>query len=408
MRRILAGFLLAAAPITAPAFEAVDTLPYPSLGTFPAYPPEAIRPGRLFAQVGVMRDDNVLRRARNPQSETISRLGLGAAYDARVYGRQVVRLEATGDLYSYDRFSELDHFAYGVLGEWGWELGNELSGTLGYGRRRFQADLAERQSAVEDIVTAQRLYGSAAYRFSPDWRLRAAADAAHLGRPDAVTGDTRSNSLTAGIDYVTPLGNTLGVEGRTASGDAPLDLTIDPAGQFRDNEYDESSIAAVAAYNLGPQLRLGARVAQTERTYTLVPSFDFEGTTYRFDAAWRPGNKTLLGFEVYKAPRSVIDIGATQVIARGVAFGPSWAPTAKLVFAARILREEREYPGDPGALGLVDIRKEVVRGLRVAAGWEATRRFHFGVAWDTGERRSNVLDRDYDYNAVMANARFVF
>jgi hypothetical protein len=404
MRRALAGVLLAAAPVAASAFEAIDTLPYPSTGAFPAYPGETARPGRLFANAGVMYDDNFLRRPTGQESEIITRLGLGATYDQRIYGRQVLRLDARADLFKYDRFSNLDHVGYGLLGEWRWELGNQLSGTLGYGRRHFQADRGENQSAEEDLVTEQRLYGSAAYAITPDWRVRGALAGALVERPDTVTADSSSTSAAAGIDYLTPLGNALGLEVRATSGDAPVSALFDPIGQFNGNEYDETEIAALATYNVGPTLRLGARVGKTEREYTLLPAFNFDGTTYRFDAGWRPGNKTLLALEVYKRPRSVIDLDTTQSIARGIVFGPSWAPTAKLVFAARMVREERDSPVAAGILP----REEVLRGLRLSAGWEATRRFHFGVAWETGERRSTELGRDFDYNAYMVNGRFVF
>lgn len=408
MRRALAGVLLVAVPVAAPAFEAIDTLPYPSTGAFPAYPRDSARPGRFFANAGVMYDDNFLRRPTGQESEVITRLGLGATYDQRIYGRQVLRLDARGDVFKYDRFSNLDHFAYAVLGEWRWELGNQLSGTLGYGRRHFQADRGERQTATEDLVTEQRLYGSAAYAITPDWRVRGALAGAHLERPDTVTADATSRSAAAGIDYVTPLGNSLGVEVRGASGDAPVSEAFDPSGQFNNNEYDETEVAALATYNVGPGLRLGARVGKTEREYTLLPAFDFSGTTYRFDAAWRPGNKTLLAFEVYRLPRSVIELDTTQSIAQGFIFGPSWAPTAKLVLSARFLREEREYPVSPAVAGLAAPREETLHGIRLAAGWEATRHFHFGAAWDTGERRSTDLGRDFDYNAVMLNGRYVF
>jgi len=403
MRRTFAGLLLLATSSSVLGFEAVDTIPYPSLGDFPAYPRAEAGPGRIYGQLGILRDDNVLRRPAGT-SETVTRLGLGASYDARVYGRQRLRLEAQGDGFIYNRFSNLDHFAYGVLGEWRWEIGNQLSGTLGYERRHYQTDLAELRTARQEMITSNRLVGTAALRITPSWRVRGAAAAAETDR----RGSSGSTSVTGGIDYVTGLGNSLGAEVRSTSGDAPLSEVLDPADVFRDNDYDQKELAAVATYNAGPQLRLGARVARTERTYTLLPSFDFEGTTYRFDAAWRPGNKTLLAFEVYKLPLPVLEVDATHVVTRGVAFGPSWAPTAKLVFSARIAREELEYPGDPAALGLTAIREEVVRALRLSAGWEATRRHHLGIAVDTGERSSNLLGRDYDYTAVMANLRYVF
>ena len=408
MMRRLFTVLAVLAPAGALAFDAVDAIPYPSSGEFPAYPSEGGYPRNLWANVGVMRDDNVLRRPSGGESETISRLGVGARVDQRVYGRQSVRLEARGDLYLFDRFDELNHLAYGLLGEWLWELGNSLSGTLGYARRRFQTDLAERQAPIEDLVTENSFYGSAAYRLTPDWRLRGGFEVLDLDRPESVEAETSSRGLFAGIDYVTPLGNAIGLEVRQAEGDAAV--PEDVAGvRLVNNDYDEREIALVAAYNPGVRLRLGARVGRTERTYSELPGRDFDGTTYRFEVSWLPGNKTLLGFEAYKEPRSIIEIAASHVLVEGVSFGPSWAPTAKLVFSARAFREERDYSGDPAAeLGVATIREETLRGLRLSAGWELTRRYRLGVAIDNGERSSTVSDREYDYTALMANLRYEF
>ena len=410
MRRTLAGLSLALLPCTAAAsYEAVDALPYPSLGEFPAYPAEARGPGRLFAQIGVQRDDNVLREASGEEPETIWRAGLGASYEARVVGRQRVLLEARGDGYVYNRFSELDNFAYGVLGEWRWELGNQLSGTLGYGRRQYQTDLSELRAPVEDKVTENRVYGTGGYRFMPDWRVRAGFDVVDGERPAARDAEIRSNAVAAGLDYVTPLGNALGVEVRKTEGDAAVPELLDPAGIFVNNDYEETEVALVATYNPGPALRLSGRLGRTERTYSEIAGRDFEGTTGRLDVAWRPGNKTILGFEVYRVPRSIIDVGASHVLVEGVSFGPSWAPTAKLVFTARVVNEVREYTGDPAAaLDIVPLRDETVRAYRLGAGWEATRRHHVGIALERGERSSNVLGRDHDYNTATINLRYVF
>ncbi|MNC87751.1 hypothetical protein D3C83_35030 [compost metagenome] len=112
---------------------------------------------------------------------------------------------------------------------------------------------------------------------------------------------------------------------------------------------------------------------------------------------------------MYREPRSIIDVAASHVLVEGVSFGPSWAPTAKLVFSARLINEHREYSGDPAAaLGAEPLQDETVRGYVIGAGWEITRRHHLGLAWEHGERSSNVLGRDYDYNTLMANLRYVF
>lgn len=408
MRRVLVGFLLSL-PTAVLGFDAVDALYYPSSGVFPAYPSEGTYPREFWFDAGLMHDDNALRFSANGPDETIWRVGAGARTEQRIYSRQVLRLEARGEAYAFNRFSALDHVAYGLGAEWLWELGGPLSGTLGYTRRRFLVDLAERQSAVRDLVTQNRFYGSAAYRISPDWRVRGRLEHMASDRPVTAVAETNTTGAAVGLDYVTPLGNTVGVEVRAAEGDATVSEEIDPLGQFVDNDFSEREVAGVLRYALGPQLRLGARLGRTQRTYSQIPGRDFDGTTGRMDVEWRPGNKTLLAFEAYRAPRSIIDIAASHVLVEGFAFGPSWAPTAKLVFSARLVREDRDYSGDPAAaLGVATLREEAVRTWRFAAGWEATRRHRLGVALETGERSSNVLGRDYEYTAVMANFRYSF
>jgi len=102
-------------------------------------------------------------------------------------------------------------------------------------------------------------------------------------------------------------------------------------------------------------------------------------------------------------------VAASHVLVRGVAFGPGWAPTAKLNFSARIMREKQDFSGSPFVpLGVTPLRLEIVRNLRLGAYWEYTRQIHWQFAIDHGERESNVLGRDFKYNAVMANVRYLF
>jgi hypothetical protein len=408
--------LLALAPATVLAFEGVDLLPYPSLGAFPeAYPPEPVYPTRVWAQVGTMYDSNPFRLAdsvdpnaalgHSEKSDGIVRLGGGVGHTQRVFGRQSVNLEARGEYRDYLRFNQLDHFAYGLLAEWLWELGNDFSGTVGYGRERGLADPGEAQQVIRDMVTTDRLFATANYRLGPSVRLRAGADAGRGersgDRPDA---DTDSQTLRAGIDYVSPLVNTIGLEARETQGSSPVSPTVDPTGQFADNEYVERELAVVATYRLGEQLRFLGRVGQTERSHTELPIDEFSGTTYRGRVDWLPTPKVGMQFDFYREPRTVLEIDATHVLVEGAAFGPRWAPTAKLVFYAQFVNERRKYnsTADP----TLPLRDETLRTWRFAAGWEPQRHIKLGAGLDYGERTSNTLDRDYDYVQVMLNARY--
>lgn len=415
-RWMRAAASLALAPAAALAFETVDTLPYPSRGGFPeAYGRDPIYPTLVWAQVGLMYDSNPfrLREGADPRialgkdekSDAIVRYGAGVGHTARVFGRQRVNLEARGEYRDYLRYSKLDHFAYALLGEWLWELGNDLSGTIGYGRALALADPGESQRAIKDEITTDRLFASGAYRLGPSWRLRGAVDRARGeregDRPDA---NTHSTTLLGAIEYVTPLLNTFGLEARETKGSAPVSPLLDPTGQFADNEFIQREVAAVSTYRLGEQLRFGGRVGRTRRSYTELPVDEFSGSTGRLRVDWLPGPKTGLQLDVYRDVRSVLEIDATHVLVRGVAFGPRWAPTAKLVFSAQFVNERRQFQSteDPG----LPLRDETLRLWRIGAGWEPQRHVKLGAGLDFGERTSNTLGRDYDYVQLMVNARY--
>lgn len=392
------------APAAALAFETVDSLPWPSSGGFPAYPREDVRPTEVWVQGGVMRDDNVLRLETGAQGETIARLGAGFRHEQRIVGRQRVIVEARGDAYSYERFGALDHFAYSALGDWRWEVGNDLSGSVVLAREKRLIDISESQAAVRDMITTTRFGVTGGYLVTPRVRLRAGFTRGEADRERRADAETSADAVTVGADYVSPLGNTVGVEFRRATGDAPVAEPVAPAGTFVDNDYDEREVALVAGYALGPRLRTGGRLGRTKRTYSELPGRDFDGTTGRLRLEWLPGNKTILAFDAYKEPRSIIDVAASHVVAKGIAFGPSWAATAKLVFAARFIRERRTFSGDPAlSLAGAPLRDEQVNTLRFGVGWEPLRQWQASFAIDRGERESNFDGRDYQYNAIMAN-----
>jgi hypothetical protein len=397
--------LLAAAPTSAPAFEAIDTLPWPSEGVFPAYPREDDRPTDYWFQGGLRRDDNVLRVETGERSDTITRLGAGIRHDQRIVGRQRVRLEARGDFYKYSTFQELDHFAYAARGDWLWEIGNQLSGVVSVGADRRQADIAETRAERLDTVTLFRAGATAGYLVTPRLRVRGGVAGTRADRSRATVVETRATTFTVGADYVSPLANTVGLELRTTEGEVPEEEFVPTLG-FVDNDFREREVALVVAYALGTQLRAGVRLGYTTRDYDQIGARDFDGATGRVSVDWLPGNKTILGFEAYREPRSVVDIAASHVLAKGLAFGPRWAVTNKVVLSARFARERLVYEGDPALASGGVLRDDLVHLMRLAVGWEPQRRWRIGLGFDRGERESNILGRDYQFSAVMANLAY--
>jgi len=409
--------LLALAPAAASAFETVDVIPYPSRGAFfpDAYPRDPTFPTTLWAQAGLMFDSNPFRLAdgtdtqavlgKDERSDAVMRYGIGAAYAGRVIGRQRVRLRANGEYYDYLRYNTLDHFAYDLGAEWRWEFTNDLSGSVGYDHAFGLGDPAEVQRPAKDEITTDRLYADAAYRLGASFRLRGGVSQDRGRREgDRPKVYTHGTTVRAGVDYVTGLGNAIGVEGRRSEGSAPLDEIQDPTRQFANNEFEEDELAVVLSYALGTQLLVSGRFGHTNRTYTQAVVEPFDDSTGRLTISWRPEPKLNFTFAVFREPRAILDVDAAHVDVRGVQFGVAWAPTLKLVFSARFLNERRRFQASTD--GSLAPRDDTERVWRFAVGWEPQRHFTVGTGLDYGQRESNTLGRDFDYVAVMANLRY--
>jgi hypothetical protein len=403
-----AAYALLATPVCAFGFDAVDVLAPASSGFYPAYPPDPIPLYSVWAQAGLMYDSNILRRSDGDNNALVTRLGLGGRLDQRVVGRQAVHLEGRLDGYVYDKFSQLDNIAYAGLGEWRYQIGNDLAGAFTASRRRYQASLAETQTAVYDPITETTLGTTARYAVGPNLGVRGGINYVDYSRPARAFFNLKTLTEVVAVEYISALGNTVGVEVQHAQGNAPVSEVVDPLHLFVNNDFRQNDVGVIGGY-VTPTLRIGGRVGRSTRHYTEIPNRDFSGPTWSVAAQWFPTPKTGLAFESAKTIASVIDIGASHVVGKGWAVGPSWAVTAKLNVQARYFRQHQTFEGDPNAaLGVAPERQELVRGYRLGTYWELDRRWHFQFSVEHGNRDSNIPGRNYRYNAGIAQVRFVF
>jgi hypothetical protein len=94
---------------------------------------------------------------------------------------------------------------------------------------------------------------------------------------------------------------------------------------------------------------------------------------------------------------------------RGFAFGPAWAPTAKLAFSLRYVNEHRTFvAADANVAPAGTLIDETLRIGRLGIAWEPQRLLQVGLGLDRGNRESNTLGRNFNYTAAMANIRVIW
>lgn len=427
MRAVLRTLGVAAVlclPTAATSFERIEDIRWPEDGRFTGYPAETDpRPVRFSVSGGLYHDDNIFRasdQATIPagahKSDTVFRLGAGLRADLPV-SQQRILIDAGVDSFTYDNNSVLDHVEYRGSATWRWLAGQRLSGDLGYSRRRYLGDLGEIQAPLKDMITEDRLFGNAGFMVTPRWRVRGGADWRKYDHSEATRSelDLDVTSGTIGLDYVTPLNNSIGLQYKQSHG--KYDNRQALVGTTVANTYDEYETSAVMRWNIGPKSLFNARLGYTKREHDEVPARDFDGFTGRLSLDWAAGAKTLINASAWREIRSVEEFGtleqaaASYILSTGMSIGPSWAPTSKLVFEARYVHEKREYEGDPSLSlpGSTGVRREdTFNGLRIAAGYTPVRSVRLSLAFERGDRDSNILLRDYEYNRVSANAQFRF
>lgn len=418
--RKIAAAVLACFPAAVSAVQITDELYWPDQGKFPAYSAETDESRVRFSIFGgVYRDSNPFRLSdsTDPQTtigstskaDTVYRAGAGLKADLPFYERQRVVLDFQAENINYHNFDVLDHTAYRARGAWNWAAGNQWSGTVGYSQRKFLASLADIQAPIKDLVTENYAFAGGGFRFTPRWRIRGALDWIKWDHSDPTREalDASIPSGTIGLDYVTPLGNSVGVQSKYSVGDYPNRQVV--AGSLVDNSYKELESSAVMHWILTDKSIFDARAGYTNRQHDQVPQRDFDGFTGRVTYDWFVGPRTLLNFAIWREIRSTEDVSASYILSEGWSLGPAWAPTSKIVLQAKYIREDRDYRGDPGfvASGAAP-REDTFRGVSLSLGYAPRRNIQLSVSAEGGDRESNLFAADYDYAAVSANVRFLF
>ena len=412
VRTLMAAALLGCASGAA-ALEGLDDIYWPETDKFPAYAYEPDPRNVVFSLFGGYdRDSNPFRLSSSavpgPQSDSIYRAGAGIRAEIPS-GRQRFVLEARGQRHDYDRFDLLDHTSYGAGAAWRWAVGNQWSGEAGFARKRFLGSLEDVQAPVKDMIVEDRFFLNAGYLVTPRWRVRGALDWTRWDHDDPVRAelDARIWSGTAGLDYVTPANNSVGGQVKVSEGEYPNQQAV--AGALVVNDYREIEASVVARWMVTGKSTFDARAGYTRREHDEVAQRDFDGFTGRLGLDWFVAAKTLLNFALWREIQSTDDASASYILSEGWSVGPAWAPTIKLVFQAKYLRENREFKGDPSLVIVGGVpREDKFDGFSVVAGWTPVRNVHLSLGAEWGDRTSNVFLRDFDYRLISANARIRF
>jgi exopolysaccharide biosynthesis operon protein EpsL len=312
----------------------------------------------LFAEEKGTHDDNVFRISKDAdpatvigsssKGDTYRTTSLGFNLNAPV-SRQRFQAGYTWNDNRYNQFNDLDNQGHDARATWLWQLGNDLSGQLGYTEISAMASFAFTQSrALDRLKTRQALF-NATYLLTPRWQLQAGVRGLEQtnGDPQRQIYDVNIRYTDVTLSYVTPANTSVGLSARTEDGRFPNPGTT-AAGATVDNAYGQDSLGIVADWTLSGASHVSARADRVSRRYAHVPEQNFDGNIARAQYDWKPTGKFSLAAVAQRDIYPYLDIGSSFVLVRGGTLRPTLSLTEKIDVSGVFEYSIRDFLGNPG------------------------------------------------------------
>ena len=379
----------------------------------------ALWDGKLtpFVEEKVTRDDNVFRLSKNVDpavaigststGDTYQTTSLGLNLDAPL-SRQRFQAGYTWSATRFEQFTDLDFTGHDARAMWLWQLGNDLSGQLGYTDNLALAPFAYTQSSTPDPLRTRQAFLNAAYLVTPRWRAQAGGGAFQQknGNTTLQPNDITITSGDANLAYVTPANTSIGLSAHVEEGRYP-NRTFVP-GQ-PDDSYRQASVGLIADWTVTGVSHLVARAGRLSRRYPNTPQVDFDGNIAVVEYDWKVTGKLSLTGVLRRDISPFADIQSSFVLVRGGTVRPLLSVTEKIDVGALLDYSIWDYLGDSGLVsGAVLGRVDHVLSAAASLTYKPVRSISLQLSVQRESRTSNVATADYLANVASLTARLSF
>ena len=391
-----------------------------AVAAFAAAPAQALWDDKLtlFVEEKVTRDDNVFRLSKNV--DPVSAIGstsagdvyrttsLGASLDAPV-SRQRFQAGYTWSATHFNRFTDLDFDGHEAKALWLWQIGNDLSGQLGYTENLALAPFAYTQRTTPDPLKTKVAFLNEAYLVTPRWRFQAGVSQFEQTNGDPVLqpNDVSITSTDFGLSYVTPANTSIGFSERIEEGQFPNRQFV--AGSPFDDSYRQFTRGIVADWTVSGVSHLAARASHLTRRYPNTPQSDFDGNTAVLEFDWKLTGKLSLTGIARRDISPFQDIQSSFVLVKGAIVRPTLSVTRKVDLSAVLDYSTWYYLGDPGLVaGGTQGRVDQVRLAGATLSYKPLEKLSFQLTGQRESRSSNVPNADYLANVASLSVRLAF
>lgn len=361
-----------------------------------------------FVSATMTHDSNLLRLANAAGAgtdDTIRQMAAGMNVDWKI-ARQHVLLTAVVNDNRFNRYSTLNYQGRDLQASWNWQLGNHVSGDLGYTNNLTMGSFADQRGLVRNQRTQQRQFFDGRWLFHPSWQVGIGASTGRLTYADAAlsASNREDDALETTLHYLSSTSSKIGIKLRTTNGNYP-NQPINYAGMV-DNGYRQSEALATADWNFSGHSLLHGQAGAVQRKHDHFSSRDYNEFNARASYAWLPTAKVRLDASAWREVWAYDDLTSSYSLNRGLSLEPSWAPTSKITVSGRVQREKRDFLGNPGVLVLSASRVDTYDARKLTVSYRPTRNCHLNAS--LGDEKRNSNQSQYNFNSEMISINAIF
>lgn len=374
---------------------------------------------QAYVSASVMHDDNLLRLSGDVDpvtvtgqpstADTIKQCTLGLKVNWEQSRQQVV-LDASVSESRFSRFTSLNYQGKNLQSRWNWQLGNSLSGGVGYNRNTSLGSFAEQQNLANNLTTQQNAFADGAWQVQPSLRLNGALTRSTYRIASNSAYGNELMSYTVGAYFTPPSGNEIGIRGVRQVQKYPVQQAF--SGVPVDNGFNQDQLLATVYWLYSGYIRVNGQAGVVNRGHNQFSERDFSGKTMRGTLSWLGSGKSQVDLTAWDEVDAYDNLTTSYTRSKGVSLGPTWNPSGKLDISARLQRVRRDFLGDPLSKlfpGLhIPIRQDTVNSASLSVNYQPVRAVTISTSIQTERRSSNQALADYADNTINLSMSFGF
>jgi exopolysaccharide biosynthesis operon protein EpsL len=379
------------------------------------YPYDTLKP---HVGAGTTYDNNLLRLSdsvnpvdvagKSSKSDIITQVRAGVDADWQL-GRQHLIIKTDVNQNFFQNYNELNYLGWDLLGKWGWQLGNHLSGEIGYSNKVSLGSFAQINGLINNLQTQENYFANGGYLFHPDWKVLAGL------RRNSTTYDGVGRQISNGLEdtgelelrYQSPTQHMLGLRVSLTDGSYP-NRTFTTTSTV-DDKYTRNKYEMIWDWSPSSKTRFDGQLGYVQQRYAHLARRDFSDIIARGKFTWRPTEKTNLALSGWREISQANTLTSNFVLKQGIGFTPTWIATSKIELSAPVSYEQQHYLGDPGIVQTGFTQQiDKVSDLGLNLLYQPFDNTEISMMVKHEDRKSTVQTRNYKDQSVGLNLLFAF